>query len=282
MAQTRKPTTYQRGAALKACKRMPRVARRGRSRHLLERWPQVEKRLRAAKRVALFLDFDGTLVPLCRRPEDVRLDSTTRRLLQRLARHPRLTVVVISGRQRRDTMRRIKVGGLQYLGLYGLERGDPVPPASPAYAVLRRARRLLAARMSGLPDLWIEDKRLSFAVHYRGATADTVQQARHILRETLKPLESVLRVQPSKKAWEVLLREAPGKGAAVADILKELPAGTLPIYVGDDTTDESAFAVLAKGVTVRVGALRHSKARYKLRSPAEVLNFLERLEVDIS
>ena len=272
----------QREAGSKVWRRRPRAAGCPRRRHLLDCWPQVKKRLRAAKRVALFLDFDGTLVPLRRHPEDVRLDCTTRHLLQRLARHPHLTVVVISGRQRRDLMRRIKVGGLQYLGLYGLERGGRVPPADPAYVVLRRARRSLTARMAGLPDIWVEDKRLSFAVQYRGVAGATKQQARRILRETLKPLESVLRVQPSKKVWEVLLREAPGKGAAVADILKGLPAGTLPIYVGDDTTDESAFAALPKGVTVRVGALRHSRARYKLRSPAEVSTFLERLEVEIS
>ena len=281
MIRPQEKAALQRGAGLKARRRRPRVASRPRRRHLFDCWPQVRKRLRAAKRVALFLDFDGTLVPMRSRPEGVRLDSTTRRLLQRLARHPHLTVVVISGRQRRDLLQRIRVEGLQYLGLYGLERGGRVPTADPAYMVLRRARRSLAVRMASLPDIWIEDKRLSFAVQYRGAAGATRQQARCILRETLKPLESVLRVQPSKKVWEVLLREAPGKGAAVADILKGLPPGTLPIYVGDDTTDESAFAVLPKGVTVRVGTLLHSKAHYRLRSPTEVLNFLERLEGNI-
>ena len=270
-----------RGTGFKILRQRPRAAGQPRRRHLLDCWPQVEKRLRAAKGVALFLDFDGTLVPLRPRPKDVRLDGATRRLLQRLAHHPHLTLVVISGRERRDLMRHIRVGGIQYLGLHGLERGGRVPPADPAYAVLRRTRRSLAARMARLPDIWIEDKRFSFAVQYRGAADATRQEARCMLRETLKPLEAVLHVQPSKKVWEVLLRQAPGKGAAVTEIMKKLPAGTLPIYVGDDTTDESAFVALSKGVTVRVGALLHSKARYKLRSPAEVKEFLERLEVSV-
>jgi len=282
MGRTQDGAAYRRGSGLQAWRRMPRAAGRPRHRHLLDGWPQVAKRLRAAKRVALFLDFDGTLAPLRHRPEDVRLGSTTHRLLQRLARHPNLTVVVISGRERRDLIQCIKVSGLQYLGLHGLERGGRGPLKSPTYRLLRRAKRSLAAGMAGLPDIWIEDKRLSFAVHYRGATSATVREARRILRETLIPLESVLRVLPGKKVWEVLLREAPDKGAAVADTLKGLPAGTLPIYLGDDTTDESAFALLRKGLTVRVGTLRGSTARYKLRNPTEVKKFLERLEVEIS
>lgn len=281
MGRVQKGTTYQRGAGLKVWRRMPRAASRRGTNHLLDRWPWVQERLRAAKHVALFLDFDGTLTPIRRRPEDVWLDEATRRLLRRLSQHAGLTVVVISGRQYRDLTKRIRVPGLLYLGLHGLERKGKASFTSPGVKSLRRVGRLLAARLAGLPSIWVEDKRLSFVVHYRGATSATVQRARRILQETLNPLESVLRLLPGKKVWEILLQEAPDKGAAVLEVLKGLPPNTLPIYLGDDTTDESAFAVLRQGLTVRVGALRRSKARFRLRSPAEVKDFLERLEARI-
>jgi trehalose-phosphatase len=210
------------------------------------------------------------------------LDDATRQRLRRLARHPRLTVVVISGRTRRDLVKRVRVPGLQYLGLHGQERGTRTPLAGPADKLLLHVWRALAGRLGRLPNIWLENKRLSFVIHHRGATAGTVQQARRILQDVLKPLKPALRVLPGKKVWEVLPAGAPGKGAAVADVMKGLPTGTLPIYLGDDTTDESAFAALRKGVTVHVGTLRGSKARYQLRNPAEVKTFLEKLEVEIA
>ena len=282
MAETRKPTTYRRGAGLKALTRTSRAVGRVRSCLLLDRWPRVKVRLRAAKHIALFLDFDGTLTPIQPHPEDVWLDDATRRRLRRLAGHPRLTVVVISGRMRGDLVKRVRVPGLQYLGLHGQERVGRTPLAGPSFELLRRVRRALTVRLKDLQNLRIEDKRLSFVVHYRGATGSAVQEAQRILQDVLKPLGPALRVLPGKKVWEVSPAGAPGKGAAVADIMKGLPAGTLPIYLGDDTTDESAFAALRKGVTVHVGTLRGSKARYQLCDPAEVKEFMEKLEVEIS
>jgi trehalose-phosphatase len=61
-------------------------------------------------------------------------------------------------------------------------------------------------------------------------------------------------------------------------LLKDLPRGALPIYLGDDTTDESAFAELRRGITVRVGGHRRTKARFYLRNPDEVMGFLETVE----
>src|SRR5580704_3538376 len=111
-------------------------------------WPRIAERLRASRRVAFFLDFDGTLAPSVRLPEYARLPAATRHALRRLARHPRATVVVISGRRRADLRRRVAIPGVRYLGLYGREDSRPVRLSRLARAALKAIGLRLAR---GLP-----------------------------------------------------------------------------------------------------------------------------------
>jgi trehalose 6-phosphate phosphatase len=85
-----------------------------------------------------------------------------------------------------------------------------------------------------------------------------------------------------KKIWELLPRAIVGKGPATQSLLAELPADTLPIFIGDDTSDESAFAVLPHGLAVHVGGHTQTKAHFCLRDPGEVREFLERFGAAIS
>jgi len=259
-----------------------RLRRQRSPQHLFACWEQAAAGLRAATNIALFLDFDGTLVPLQRDPQRVRLDEPTRRQLQRIARHPHVTLGFVSGRRRRDLIQRVRVKGAAYLGLHGLETGARANSLGVPRRLVSRARRDLAVRLNGLPNVWIEDKGLSFVVHYRGATNPAMRRARSLLQEYLASRASALRVLEGKKVWEVLPREAQGKGKAVKDVLAEMPKGVLPIYIGDDTTDESAFAQLKTGLTIRVGIRKPTRAKYALRDPAEVKQFLSRLEIELT
>ena len=81
--------------------------------------------------------------------------------------------------------------------------------------------------------------------------------------------------------WEILPHQIDGKGSAIRGLLSQEPPSTLPIIVGDDLTDERAFAVLPCGQTVRVGKNLRTRARYLLRDPEEVKVFLQKLEVEI-
>src|SRR5665213_3983546 len=93
---------------------------------LVKDWPRIAGQIKASRRVVVFLDFDGTLVNIAPLPDQVRMTPATRRVLQRLVRHPRVTVVVISGRRRAELLRYIGVPGIRYFGLYGWERsGHP-------------------------------------------------------------------------------------------------------------------------------------------------------------
>jgi trehalose 6-phosphate phosphatase len=258
---------------------MPRATSRRGSRHLFDRWAEVSAPLRAAEHVALFLDFDGTLVPLCHRPGDVWLDAAVRQAVERLARHPRVTVCLISGRRLADLRRRASISGVRYLGLHGWERKGRAHRAAPELLV--HLKRSVAALLGDLPGIRMEDKGFSFVVHYRGARAAAVRRARLLLGECLRPCQGQFRLLKGKKVWEILSAEVAGKGAAAREVLAELDRSPLPIYVGDDNTDEAAFEALRGGITIRVGPARRTRARYRLRSPREVWDFLARLEEEI-
>ena len=124
----------------------------------------------------------------------------------------------------------------------------------------------------------MEDKGLSFALHYWKARPATVRAAELALREILAPAIGVLHVLNGNKVWEVMPNEIPGKGVAVRALLETLPENTLGIYVGDDVTDETAFAALKDQITVKVGRTRGTLAHFYVRNPAEVSRFLSRLE----
>ena len=266
----------------KRFRRVPRASGRRGGCHLFDRWGRVARTLRAAERIALFLDFDGTLAPIRHRPEQVELAAATRRVLARLTRHPRLTLYVVSGRRVADVRRRVRVSGVRYIGLHGGEGENGRPQESEISRSVRRLRRAVEAKLAGLEGVWVEDKFISFAVHYRSAPGAAVRKARAVACELLVPVQRKFRVMEGKKVWEILPREVEGKGAAVRALVAELRAPVLPIYVGDDTTDESAFEALPRGVTVRVGVPRRTRARYELRNPDEVREFLERLEAEIA
>lgn len=257
-----------------------RRAARCSPRYLFDAWGRVSARLRAAKHVVLFLDFDGTLAPFEADPQGVWLDAETRRLLDKLAR--RLKVFVISGRRRSDLRRRVKVSGVEYLGLYGWEGPKAGWIHSRNGKLADGARRLAEARLQRLPGIRIEDKGPLFTVHYRGAPPRAVRQAKVAIRKILEPRKPGLRLMTNKRAWEILPEDFKDKGAAVELLMRDSPPGALAVYFGDDGPDEAAFRVLQGGVTVRVGKRSLTAARFYVRNSAEVKRILGKLEEAIA
>jgi len=258
-----------------------RVAGRHVARHLFDCWPQVVHSIRSARRLALFLDFDGTLAALRTRPSDVRpLDLPLREVLRSLVRPKRLTLYVISGRTLAELRQLVPVRGIRLLGLHGWE-GRDVPPLDEERRLLQRAGQLLEQRLSNTPEIRLEDKGLGLAVHYRGASLPAVRLARALVWELLRALKPQIHMVRGHKVWELLPRQIRGKGAAVSALLASLPRPTLPIFVGDDATDESAFRALPRGLTIRVGKHPRTAARFRLQSPDEVKMFLLKLKAAI-
>ena len=249
--------------------------------HLFDCWSQVVRSIRAAERLALFLDFDGTLAALRRLPSDVKpLDPPLRRVLRDLARRQQLTMYVISGRRLADLRRLVPVPGIRLLGLHGWE-GRRVPLLRAERGLLREAREVLKRRLSSLPEIRLEDKGLALAVHYRSTSPRAAQSARVIVEEVLSDLKPRIHMLRGHKVWELLPRQISGKGSSVLALLSELPQRTLAIFVGDDATDESAFRALPAGLTIRVGRHPRTSARFLLDSSQEVKLFLLRLEAAI-
>jgi trehalose 6-phosphate phosphatase len=251
-------------------------------RYLFDHWPEIAEQLRTAGTAALFLDFDGTLAPVRAHPDAAALNDSTRRAITRLARNRRVHICVISGRLLADVRRRTSVPQIRYLGLHGWDGYRRAPLDPETRRIVERARQEVASQVAPVPGVWVEDKGPVFAVHYREAANGDVGLARAVVFDTMGPLSSDFHVVANKYAWEVLPRSIGDKGTAVLRELNLFGRPHLAFYLGDDTTDEPAFAALQHGITIRVGRRALTRAKFQLRDTAEVRTFLEKLEVELS
>jgi trehalose 6-phosphate phosphatase len=247
--------------------------------HLFAQWEQIARKIRGKKRVVVFLDFDGTLVRIAPMPDSVRMEDQTRDVLRKLAAHPKVTLAVISGRQRAELQHYIGVRKVKYMGLYGWESNGNEKLPFPVRLALARTLVELLAELPAYPGVWIEPKRSSFSVHLKTASNETQKQVRRQVRKRVKPLRETLQVMANLRDVEVAPVSIGDKGIAVRKFLEE-PAmrGALPIYFGDDISDEPAFVAAREGIPVLVGRRRTTHARFSVRGPAEVTAALSRME----
>ena len=224
---------------------------------------------------ALLLDFDGTLVDLAETPDAIRIDAGFPELLDRL--HCRFAgrLAIVTGRSLADLERHIGVVGAALSGSHGFELRTQGPAMTgsvpPGLAAARRELALLAVADSRLV---CEEKPGSVALHFRRAP----ERAGEIgeMAEALAARHS-LRLQAGKMVVE-LLPHGVDKGMAVRRIMAEPPfAGTRPVFMGDDLTDEHGFAAAAAmgGAGILVGPPRPTAARWRLPDVAAVRAWLE-------
>jgi trehalose 6-phosphate phosphatase len=247
--------------------------------HLFAQWEGIARRIRENKRLAVFLDFDGTLVHIAPMPDGVCLEEETREVLKKLAACPNVTLVVISGRQRAELQRYIGIRKMNYMGLYGWERnGNEKSPYSVRLALVHALQSLLA-ELPAYPGVWIEPKRNSFSIHLKGASPETQRQMRQVVKKLVRPLRDRLQVMANIRDLEVAPLAIGDKGMAVRKFLsKPAMRGALPIYFGDDFSDEPGFVASRAGIPILVGKRRATQARFSLRGPAEVAAALSRME----
>ncbi|HEV3237522.1 MAG TPA: trehalose-phosphatase [Gemmataceae bacterium] len=255
------------------------------SRFLFDHLDELGRRIDAARSLALFLDFDGTLVPLNDSPDQVQLPPSLRRRLLALSNQENRIVAVVSGRQRSDLQARVNVPGLVYAGNHGLEISGPgflfIEPSAIDYRdKMVEFAKGLETRVKGIPGAWVEDKGLTLSVHSRLVGPEQSDDLRRIVHAALEYTSHPFVLSLGDHVYEIRPRVDWDKGTAVRWIRERMGVpDALSIYIGDDRTDEDAFAAIAEGITIKVGEPTETTAGYYVRSPAEVERFLEWLTI---
>lgn len=238
----------------------------------------------------LFLDYDGTLTPIVKKPGLATLSRSRRAFLKKLRKAPYIVTAIISGRMLSDLKRRVGIGGLYYVGNHGFEIEGPGirithPKALQAKPILREIKTKLKKGFQKIKGIIIEDKILTLSLHYRLVQAKDLRKMKSIFPGIVRPYLKTkkIRLTYGKKVFEIRPNINWNKGRAVLWFLKKLKARKkdLPIYIGDDTTDEDAFRLLKKrGLTIRVGRAKRTRAKYYLKDVDGVYKFLKFLALE--
>jgi alpha,alpha-trehalase len=250
----------------------------------LESLEEIRRRAQG-KHPAVFLDYDGTLTPIVDQPEDARLSGKAREILSGLA--ARFPAAVISGRDLRDIRERVGLKEIVYAGSHGFEISFPDgrvwehPLAVDYLSFLDRAEMKLAERLGKVQGCRLERKRFSLAVHYRRVAEARFAEVEKAVHESTQEFPE-LRLSGGKKIYEFQPRVEWHKGKALLLLLELLHLDrqdVLPLYIGDDATDEDVFQVLqARGLGILVTEEpRSTAAHYALKDPQEVQNFLQQI-----
>jgi trehalose 6-phosphate synthase/phosphatase len=242
--------------------------------------------LAEGKRLALFLDYDGTLRELVRDPSAAAPTPEVRHMLDRLALcgERRMDVTIISGRTPDDLE--------SFLGAYGMfgliaEHGAAIRrpgsrqweqlDANVSYAWKEHVRKILRLYEDSTPGTHIEDKRTSLVWHYRRADPEFgAWKSRQLVEElSVVAANDPIVIAHGNKIVEVTAQQV-NKGAAVTTLLSE-GKYDLVVIAGDDTTDESMFrleqALCPDVITIHVGE-RETRAQYRLSRPADLRRFV--------
>jgi trehalose 6-phosphate phosphatase len=231
---------------------------------------------------ALFLDFDGTLAAIARRPEDVVVPSYLPELLTKTASALSGAMALISGRTIASVDQLVDGSVRAVAGIHGLEHrsADGVihQQSTVSTAALLNARKALAEAVGRWPRAFIEHKGLAFALHYRLEPA-AKRELTVAAQTAVAASAGALKLIDGNCVLEVMICGS-DKGSAIRTFLAEPPfAGRHPIFIGDDITDEAAFREVESqgGTAVIVGDRRPTAARYAINNVADVHTWIGQL-----
>jgi trehalose 6-phosphate phosphatase len=262
--------------------------------HALNNSEELEQRL-SGKQPAVFLDYDGTLTPIVDRPEDAVISDSMREAVRGLAE--RCVVCVVSGRDRQVVQELMGLDNLTVAGSHGFDIWTPDEgtiehdAGSGFEELIQEVKARLEEETKDIEGASVEPKKASVAVHYRLVSEEERQEIKATVDDLLAGRPDELKMTPGKMVYEVQPKIDWDKGKAVLYLLEtlELDRGdVVPLYAGDDVTDEDAFEALAgtspKGIGIFVGhaddpevAGRTTAADYVLHTMQEVEQFLDTL-----
>ncbi len=259
--------------------------------HALAHSDELVRRL-AGKVPAVFLDYDGTLTPIVDRPEDAVISQRMRNTIRQLAE--RCPVCVVSGRDRRVVQELMGIDDLIVAGSHGFDIWSPEEgtiereEGAEFETLLDEVKARLCEEIAPIEGALVEPKKASVAAHYRLVPEEEQPKVKEVVDTILTEHPDELRVTPGKMVYEIQPKLDWDKGKAVLYLLDALGLDrddVVPLYLGDDVTDEDAFEALAdRGIGIFVGtaddpevAGRTTAADYILHTTEEVRQFLDTL-----
>jgi len=253
--------------------------------YLFNRIEKVVARLKIAKCIFFFFDYDGTLTPIVSHPEKATLSEETKALLLALKKNPKFLLAIVSGRSLKDIRKLVELKKIYYIGNHGLEiftpkKGTKQLVPKEVFHELARIRNRLNSQMKDIEGVLIEDKGSILAIHYRNVDPKSVPPILMALKQEIKGSKIPLCLGYGKMVFEIRPQSTANKGTAVLELLNQIDRDEiLPLYIGDDQTDEDAFKVLKKrGITIFVGLSGNSSAQYYVNDPFEVYQFLKMVQ----
>ncbi|MBI3307709.1 MAG: trehalose-phosphatase [Candidatus Omnitrophica bacterium] len=261
------------------------------AKHVFDCWSNLAPDIRE-KDIMLFLDYDGTLTPIVEMPESAVLADSMKMILSELKQIKKISIAVVSGRSLEQLKKFVGIPGLLYVGNHGFEMEGPDirhvhPGAIETKGIMADVAEVLKNIFKSTPGIMIENKTFTLSVHYRQIPEEKVDRIRMVFLKSIYPFleNGQIVFTEGKKVLEVRPALGWNKGTAVTwlygrKLAAEPSRRILPIYIGDDSTDEAALkAVKNHGIAVKVMEEKsESYADYYLRNSKEVYDFLKRIQ----
>ena len=248
---------------------------------------KINSKIKKAKSILLVCDFDGTLVGIKSTPQEVYLPQNVKQIITLLAKDKRNIFGIISGRPLSEIKKLVGINSIFYVGNHGFEIKLPKkkkfvhPQAKKATRFIKNLVKELKRELSAYKEILIEDKTYTLSVHYRNCPRSQIASLKRDVRSICLPLvkEGKIKVTEGKKVIEIRPPIDWNKGEALLWIEEKIKSPkSLTVYIGDDKTDEDAFAQVKKGLSIFVGKKKEdSCAEFYLEKPKEVINFLKLL-----
>jgi len=226
--------------------------------------------------IFLFLDYDGTLTPIVKTPEKAFLPDEMRSIIKSLKR--RMPVAIVSGRGLEDIKKRVGIRDIIYAGNHGAEIWDGEklvvsPELGDNKRILNQIITEMRGALSSVGGVFIEEKGITASIHYRKVPSRDLGKLFDIFWSTAERYKGLFRITSGKKVFEIRPYGIWNKGDAVKWIIKNFGGNRIPIYIGDDVTDEDAFKILrGRGIGISVG--KSEESDYYLKGQREVKRFL--------
>lgn len=241
----------------------------------------IKSKIKKSNQLALFLDFDGTLSPLAAHPDSAKLPEYTKQLLVEL-RNKGLYLHIISGRTLDDVKSHLDLSGISYSGNHGMEweynnRRFTKQVSHKKLQLLQTIKSDMQKISDNYAGTVVEDKVYSVAFHYRQVPVDKKPEIENYLQQTF-----VVHLQSNqvsllfcKDTYDIRVNTNWNKGHIVQHFIKQSTfAEEDTIYIGDSKTDEDAFCMLADSITIKVGHIEDTRAKFFLTDEVDVQKFL--------